>query len=277
MLNSAVKVGLVVAAMTASAFTVTSGATAGDMYDGRGSIKDAPMMRAQPVAGRCYVRGDVGYSVSGSPSVEINSSNYGVLESDDESMDGGFMGEIGIGCGSGSRGLRADLTLGYRGERDIDGTKPDAPGIDSPGNFETKVSTLTAMANVYYDFGKFRNLVPYVGVGLGVARHSLSDVSFTFPNPAANPVNDLSGSNQTKFAWSLMAGAAYQISNRAVLDLGYRYIDMGSVSSKRGDMCTTCAVGGSQDKIEVNDMTAHEFKIGLRYHFGGTRHGPSYK
>ena len=42
-----------------------------------------------------------------------------------------------------------------------------------------------------------------------------------------------------------MAGTAYQISDRAVLDVGYRYIDMGDVKSKRGNMCNTCVGGGS--------------------------------
>jgi opacity protein-like surface antigen len=284
MLNSVVKAGLVVAAVTASALSVTSAATAGGIYDGRGSIKDVPMMRPQPAAGPCYVRGDVGYSVSSNPSAEINSPLYTEVDTDDVSMDGGFMGEIGIGCGSGSRGFRADLTLGYRGERDIDGFKTDRPGFHYPGTFSTKVSSLTAMANVYYDLGKFRSLVPYIGVGIGVARHKMSDVSFALSNDGSlpgpigpAPSNDLSGSTKTNFAWSLMAGAAYQISHRAVLDFGYRYIDMGDVSSRRGNICTTSCGAGSQDKLEVNDMSAHEFKIGLRYHFGGKRQAPSYK
>ncbi len=68
-----------------------------------------------------------------------------------------------------------------------------------------------------------------------------------------------------------MAGTAYQISDRAVLDVGYRYIDMGDVKSKRGNMCNTCVGGGSQDRLSVDDITAHEFKVGLRIHFGGRR------
>ena len=90
-------------------------------------------------------------------------------------------------------------------------------------------------------------------------------------------MNNLNGASQTNFAWSLMAGVGYQISHRAVLDLGYRYIDMGSVSSNRGDMCNCAGGRGSRDRIEVNDMTAHEFKVGLRYHFGGSRALRSYK
>ena len=62
-----------------------------------------------------------------------------------------------------------------------------------------------------------------------------------------------------------MAVFAYQVSNRAILDFGCRYIDFGSVKSDRVDP------GLNQNPaVEVEDWTAHEFKVGLRYHFGGS-------
>lgn len=264
--------GLAIATVAATCMVTISGASAGGLLDRgmRGSTKDAPAVHYRGSASRCYVRGDVGYSVAGDPSAGMDSPNYGVVGSGNEDMDGAWVGEIGAGCGSGSRGFRADFTLGYRGESDVTGAKLDIPGVHFPGTFTTQVSTLTAMANLYYDMGKFRNIVPYVGVGLGVAHHYMDDVSFALN--AGSPVNNLQGGEQTNFAWSLMAGAAYQISERAILDVGYRYIDMGDVKSKRGNMCTTCVTGGSQDRLSVDDITAHEFKIGLRIHFGGGRH-----
>ena len=67
-----------------------------------------------------------------------------------------------------------------------------------------------------------------------------------------------------------------QISERAVLDFGYRYIDMGDVESRAATCALRALAGGSQDRLTVDDMTAHEFKVGLRLHFGG-RSQPSYK
>ncbi|MFY0612995.1 MAG: porin family protein [Hyphomicrobiaceae bacterium] len=278
-MNSFIKTGLTVAAVAATCLGSISVANAGGLYNHGGSMKDAPQLRGS--VSRCYVRGDVGYSASSSPTVELDSPNYIAVDTADADMDNAFMGEVGIGCGSGSRGFRGDLTLGYYSDRDVDGIKTDRPGVHYPGTFETKVSSMTAMANVYYDMGKFRGFVPYVGVGIGVARHRLGSVSFDLRNPdplgvPANPVNNLEGSTQTNFAWSLMAGAAYQISDRTVVDFGYRYIDMGDVESRRGNMCNTCVAGGSQDRLTVDDITAHEFKVGLRIHFGG-RSNPTYK
>lgn len=276
-MNSFLKGSLSVATVAATCLVAFSSANAGGLTDRgmSGSMKDAPRVYHSGGVSRCYIRGDVGYSVGGtSASAEMDSPNYATQGSGDEDLDNAWLGEIGVGCGSGSRGFRGDLTLGYRGERDITGLKLDTPGVHFPGTFATKVSTLTAMANLYYDFGKMRNIVPYVGVGIGVAHHNMGDVSFALN--AGSPVNNLQGSSQTNFAWALMAGAAYQISHRTVLDVGYRYIDMGDVKSQRGNMCNTCVGGGSQDRLSVDDITAHEFKVGLRIHFGG-RQPQSYK
>ncbi len=268
-----IKAGLTAATVAATCLWSLSAANAGGLFDRGNSLKDS-IPSYQGGVSRCYLRGDVGYSISGDPSAEMDSPNYATAGSGSEDMDNAWMGEIGIGCGSGSRGFRGDLTVGYRSDRDVTGLKLDTPGVHFPGTFATKVNTLTAMANLYYDLGKFRNFVPYVGVGLGVARHNMGDVSFSLI--AGSPVNNLQGSEQTNFAWSLMAGTAYQISERAILDVGYRYIDMGDVKSERGNMCITCVAGGSQDRLSVNDITAHEIKVGLRIHFGGRR-APSYK
>jgi opacity protein-like surface antigen len=270
------KAGIAIAAAAFSAISMIPAASAGGLYEPlRGSMKDAPQYGA-PSVGPCYLRGDVGYSVAGSTTMHVESPNYPAVGVNDEDLGGAWMGEIGIGCGSGSKGFRGDLTLGYRGDRDVDGYKTDRPGVHFPADLSSKVSTLTAMANVYYDFGKVQGFVPYVGAGIGIAHHSLGDVTFDFAGfPATNRFETIGGSSATNFAWSLMAGVAYQISNRAVLDLGYRYIDMGSVST-RGNICDTCVGGGSNDRFTVEDINAHEFKIGLRYHFGG-HSAPSYK
>jgi opacity protein-like surface antigen len=70
----------------------------------------------------------------------------------------------------------------------------------------------------------------------------------------------LPGDDKVSFAWALMAGFGYQLTDRAILDVGYRYIDMGSAQSSN--------VGGT--RLEVDDMRAHEIKIGLRYHLGSS-------
>ncbi len=63
---------------------------------------------------------------------------------------------------------------------------------------------------------------------------------------------------------NFMAGIGWQVTDRAVLDIGYRYMDYGKAQSGKVD-----SAGFVNPVVRIDDMTAHEFKVGLRYHFGG--------
>ncbi len=248
-----------------------------------GSLKDNGPVYAGPTAGpvsNCYFRADVGYSWSRNPDVKFpvdntafNLANGTSFASGSAvsgvSMENGWIGEGGFGCGSGSWGMRGELMLGYHGERKIDGEPiyyagppagPALPPLVDP--LHTTVKTYTAMVNVYKDLGKFGNVTPYVGAGVGVAYNQMSEVYFT-GNPALT--NRIAGDNDISLAWSLMAGIGYQISDRAILDVGYRYMDLGKISSQRHDNA-----GNINPRVTVDDMAGHEFKVGLRYHFGAS-------
>ena len=301
----------VASSVLALALTVTaSDAFAADLG---GSIKDnyAPAPAYVAAAGPCYFRGDVGYSVSQDPSVTwpVNNGTFdyndgdldgfadgdtnfnGIVDYDEivssfvtdrvtnVSMENTWLAEAGIGCGSGSRGFRSEIMLGYRGDRKIDGepgvydpgpTPGDPTGVVPPPNpyddpLHTSIQTYTLMLNVYHDFGNFNRFVPYLGAGIGLAVHDVDEVYFT-GNPALT--NRIEGNRDVSFAWSVMAGVGYQISDRTILDVGYRYIDMGSVKSGRVD-----SAGFVNPAVDIDDIAAHEIKVGLRYHFGGSDAG----
>ena len=291
-MQAALKAG---AASTALLLAAAIAAPA-DAADLGGSIKDgyvAPMPVSAP-ASPCYVRGDLGYSWSNSPTikwpvhkdvvtrdydvwgnlVEISrTSTYLTDAVQGASLDNTWMAEAGVGCSfGGSRGWRIEGMLGYHGKRDLTGTPatytvtyvdpvPPPPPDTYNDPLHSSIKTYTAMMNVYKDFGNFGGFIPYVGAGIGVAYNMMDEVYFT-----GNPflVNRIHGKNDISFAWALMAGVGYQISNRAILDFGYRYIDMGSASSERHDNA-----GFINPRVTVDDITAHELKVGLRYHFGG--------
>ena len=235
----------------------------------RGSIKDGPVAMSSP--GPCYLRADVGYSWSNTPDVRWTvtdpdpaSPTFGQFVTDrvtNVSIDNTWFGEVGIGCGSGPRGLRGEVMLGYHGKRDISGEPGPwlvPAGIDP---LHTAVSTTTLMFNGYYDLGRWDRVVPYVGVGVGVARNSTDEVFFT-NNPAL--INRIQGEDRWSLAWALMAGVGWQLSERAVLDVGYRYLDMGKAQSGIID-----SAGFINPRVRIDDLSAHEIKIGLRFGFGG--------
>lgn len=185
------------------------------------------------------------------------------------SMENAFFGGAGIGCGMGSRGLRGEFMLGYTGHRKIDGeplpwygtpvlnVAPTPPVIDP---LHTGVKSYTAMFNAYYDFGNWGGITPYVGAGVGAAYNKTDEVYFT-NNPALT--NRIEGDSKLSLAWAVMAGIGWQITDRAILDFGYRYMDYGKAQSGKVDN-----VGAVNPAVRIDDMTAHEFKVGLRYHFG---------
>jgi opacity protein-like surface antigen len=295
------KAGLASAALAAVA-TLSSPIHAADLGGYRGgSVKDGGGHGyGGPTAGsvgNCYFRADVGYSWSKNPDLKFpvgntvntydgtdaaNPGNFvgstytqtgsGV---NDTSMENTWLGEGGFGCGSGSLGVRGELMFGYRGDRKIDGKPgdytvdtiytggpvlPSNPVIEDP--LHTSVKTYTMMANVYKDLGKFGAVTPYVGFGVGLAYNQMSETYFTGTTTLTNRI---AGDNDLSLAWSLMAGIGYQISDRAILDVGYRYMDMGKISSQRHDNA-----GNINPRVQVDDLAAHEFKIGLRYHFGAS-------
>ncbi len=122
------------------------------------------------------------------------------------------------------------------------------------------IRTTTAMVNAYKDFGNFGGFMPYVGAGVGVAYNQVGEIYFTGNR---NLTNRIEGASKVSLAWSLMAGIGWQVSDRAILDFGYRYIDMGNARSGRVD-----SAGFVNPAVRIDDLAAHEFKIGLRYHFG---------
>ncbi|MGD9784165.1 MAG: outer membrane protein [Hyphomicrobiaceae bacterium] len=302
------KAGIVSAAAAVAAIAIAP-ANAADLGPYQGSVKDDYVPLPQVVsagAGPCYFRADIGYSFSRSPNAKWPVNNIirdwsgdptadGVADHYDPgytgtmtgetyvyqgsdvanaSLDNTWLGEFGAGCGSGSRGLRAEVMFGVRGDRKFDGEPndftitnnyPTDPVWDEPVDgdpMHTSLRTYTMMLNVYKDLGNWGGFVPYVGAGIGLAYHQLDNVYFT-GNP--NLTNQISGNNDLAFAWSLMAGVGYQISDRAILDVGYRYIDMGSIASQRSD--TGFNVNPA---VKLDDITAHEIKVGLRYHMGGS-------
>ena len=182
-------------------------------------------------------------------------------------IDDSWLGEVGVGCGSGSRGLRAELALGLRGGQDVDGI-PLIAGANPIDPLHTTVSSYTMMLNVYRDLGYWGKTVPYLGLGVGVAWNDLDDVSFSRV-PSVN--NAIRGNDEFGFAWSLMAGLAHQITSRAVVDVGYRYIDLGSVRSDRIDSALN-----QQPAVRIDDLGGARIQDRSALLFGNSRTPAAY-
>ncbi|MGP8231993.1 MAG: outer membrane protein [Methylovirgula sp.] len=131
----------------------------------------------------------------------------------------------------------------------------------------SEIQRLDALANLYVDLGTWSGFTPYVGGGIGVSRIQItSDTNWYMSNGLPYHITtdgfyfnwdrsiDLI---RYQFAWALMAGVSYAITPELALDVGYRYINLGTISGIQD------ATGNSYSKV----VDAHEVRLGLRYLF----------
>lgn len=231
-----------------------------------------------------YVRGDLGIGQLGLGSVsqaEI-ADNGGTFIS--QSI--GDTAYIGVGVGlQFNRNIRADLTGEYRSTADIramdnlagdllldDGTVDGS--VQSNTLYQGNLSSYVGLLNGYVDLFNWRGVTPYIGAGIGFAQNRMSGLTTqssskftdadTGEEKVSSSVGNASDHSQTSFAWALMAGASYDISSNAKLDLGYRYLNLGASAAMASGVidCVCGAVGGP---LKGSDLDSHEFRIGLRW------------
>jgi len=158
-------------------------------------------------------------------------SDVGVTTSESLDFDGG----VTFGGAFGYRFLHH-----YRGELNISSRKADVDSVNG-GAATGDLSVTNFMANIYYDFDLESPLKLYLGAGLGSAS---VDVDAT-PSMMGAPAID--ESDNSAFAFNVMAGASYPVHESIDLCLGYRYL-------------------GTRDVFSSN-LDLHEFLVGVRYSF----------
>jgi opacity protein-like surface antigen len=214
--------------------------------------------------GGWYLRGDLNYHWS-----KLRDTEYitygccapdpGTDDFDTTDLKGAFSLGAGIGYKVNSY-FRTDLTADYWFDADFTGTSSGTcGGVPCTSTDTTSYSALLLLANAYVDLGTYQGITPYLGAGIGGAYVMWDDLV----NDATPGVSTHSGVSSWRFAWALMAGASYCLTDNLDLDVGYRFthIDGGRMFEESG-----VGVGpGFDDGIE-----AHEVRAGLRYTFGGT-------
>ena len=153
----------------------------------------------------------------------------------------------GFGVGVKSDWLRTDVTVDFTAPMKYQGT------IATAGDTTAKIQAATALFNGYIDLGNWHRITPYIGAGAGVAYARVSDFAST--GRAAflrRPAN-----KQWNFAYAGMAGIAFPVSPNAVVDVGYRYLNIGDVKT------SSDAVGA----MTFKNVAAHELRVGLRWSF----------
>jgi opacity protein-like surface antigen len=134
------------------------------------------------------------------------------------------------------------------------------------------------MFNGYVDMGTWWGVTPYIGGGLGFAYNKLSGFTdtgyaYTGNDPASPTGGYLTDGGKWNFAWALMAGLSFNVTQNLKLDLGYRYLDYGKYTSGKShcldyDHQDFSCSGGAYTIYSKNDLASNDFRIGLRWMIG---------
>lgn len=209
-----------------------------------------------------YLRGNAGYGIH----TDIDHS--GIITGDTESE----------GNGAFSLGLGHDFGNNWRVELDGSSLWTDMAKVSQAPNTFSKLRTNALMVNALYDFDEFGNWEPYVGAGLGKIRATSNAQAHGFfgsqgvfnSNPvcSARAACAVEGDKDNAWAWQVLAGIGYDISDRLTWDTHYRYLK--SFENLGFDGVTT-SQGFTPDGVGemfMEDVGAHMLMTGLRYRFG---------
>lgn len=263
--------------ITFGLFTAVNAVHALDLDDTI-TLPDAPVTLPITEAKGWYLRGDVSTSfktLSSSPSFSTFSgasySSGTVTSSNLKEND--LSGGLGVGYRFNDV-FRADATVDIStGSASLAGigadSCPGAPGgtcsISTSGNF----TSYTVMANAYVDIATIAKFTPYIGAGIGATQVNWDDFSGTgtclgggcggFTSAQINN----SGLSQWRATWALMAGVSYDLSERAKLDLGYRYSRIPSGNMFSYDS-TSVGSGASGTQARDGGFDRHQVRAGIR-------------
>ena len=200
-----------------------------------------------------YARVDGGVSLFARPDViqpigaGFSNGNGGTLTTAiNAGIDPAGFFEGGVGCQV-ADSMRIEITGGLRLKSALD----DA----FPASLDANISSQNVFVSTYWDITNYGGFTPYVGGGIGAARHDLSDISA--PLGAADAA-------EYDFAYHVTVGFSYDLTQNMKFDLAYRYVDLGEVVSG----IDLNAAAADQGAIGVSNIEAHEVKVGLRYSFG---------
>lgn len=190
-----------------------------------------------------YLRADVGYRWNHVGSVEtaVPTTSRRIEDSVGATLGAGFRYQW----------FRTDMTLDY-GSVAAFQARTAAP-VTQP-QYSSQLDTVTGLLNFYADFGTWSGFTPYAGAGLGATRIR----SQRYFDTSLPPTGTAQGTGRTNFSWAWMAGVAFQVKPQWLVDVGFRHIELG-------DVYATAGTGIPTDYMRVRNLSANEFRVGLRY------------
>jgi opacity protein-like surface antigen len=234
---------------------------AADIYDG--GLKGGYDVPPPPPSDRgIYFKGYIGQAnpdVGSLWTEGFDAGNFNVHHKDIKSTP-----LFGLGVGWQARHwLRFDLTGEYRGDALFVGqdsyTDPN-PLLAGTNEYQADIRSWLGLANAYIDMGNWCGFTPYIGAGIGFA--SLTVDGMKDVNDPQDSVGYGATKTNTNFAYAFYAGVSFDVTSQSVIDLSYRYADLGTAQS---GVVTTFDGASSISGVFARDITSNDVMIGYRY------------
>ena len=204
--------------------------------------QSAPLL-VDEFSSRWYLRGDIGYRVNELDGAINLDPPPGV-----RNRDLGKTWMFGAGVGYKSEWFRTDLTVDY-------GTKANFSADSTIRNKDhtANIDSVTGLLNIYADLGTWYGFTPYIGAGVGLSH--LKTSSFHVVSSSA-PGLEVDSASSWNLAWAYMAGVSYHLMGNAHIDVGYRHVNMGDVTTGKN---------ADDNQLTFKKMSADEIRVGFRY------------
>jgi opacity protein-like surface antigen len=211
-----------------------------------------------------YLRGDIGVTQQRVKS--LFNVLYEAPGTSVQTVGAGFSGSTLFGLGVGYQfgaWLRADITGEYRAKASIHGLdivrfNGIPVGTDQYGGNKEE---WLALVNLYADLGTWWCITPFIGVGVGGARTTIS--SFVDINTPTAGVAFAHNESKFNFAYAVHAGLGYKVSNSLTMELAYRYVHLGDAAS--GDLRTFTGINNVNNPMHFRGVESHDVKLGVRW------------
>lgn len=205
-----------------------------------------------------YLRGDASFGPEDKPKLLLRDN---VPAFDSKASDLGYA----FGGGAGYKFndfLRADVTADYLDPFHYAVNIPC--GANCAINQQTNMWRWDGLVNGYVDLGTWLGVTPYVGAGAGVSGvHQDGSIGVNGAALASGVIDPRTGTLVTssipsrtsyQFAWAAMAGISYAFGPHMLVDVGYRYLDLGRTTIP---LFPSAAV--------TRNLSSQQVRVGIRY------------
>jgi len=268
----------------------TASASAADLLPPPPALEPLPPASGPDFSG-WYLRGDVGVSAPATtpsfasnpnPLVGLNASATNNFYNSTVSGSASF--DLGVGYQV-NNWFRADVTGEYRTGshfQTLEVVTDSATPAQYADYYRGDLSSYVFMLNGYADIGTWYGITPYVGAGLGMAYNNVYGATDNGTNVVGTGASFSSGGyfpnkSSTSLAWALMAGLSFNVTKNLDLDIGYRYLNYGKISTgssqclsgvSGGDFSASKCSGGGYTIASTNTLSSNDFRVGLRWMIG---------